>query len=88
MTDPQKPENHNNDDSLFTSRVAALLDFYSDRATAHASLFVASIFGLVTVLAIVQAFILVNPPIERWIVWASEYLFFIFTYVGYFTKSI
>ena len=39
--------------NVLTAR-SAILDFYSDRATSFASFFVASIFGLVTMLAIVQ----------------------------------
>lgn len=39
--------------NILTAR-SAILDFYSDRATSFASFFVASIFGLVTMLAIVQ----------------------------------
>lgn len=87
MPKPTKPRKTDNDNPLFISRVAALLDFYSDRATAHASLFVASIFGLVTVLAIIQAFILSNNQFDRWIIWGSEFLFFIFTYVGHYTLN-
>jgi len=39
--------------NMLTAR-SALLDFYSDRAVAFASFFVASIFGLVTTLALIQ----------------------------------
>jgi len=39
--------------NILTAR-AAILDFYSDRAGSFTSFFVASIFGLVTLLAIVQ----------------------------------
>lgn len=41
------------DDRDVTS-LAALLDFYSDRAIAHASFYLASLFGLFTVLQIAQ----------------------------------
>ena len=37
-----------------TSRLAALLDFYSDRAVAHASFFVASVFGTFSLLFLVK----------------------------------
>ena len=56
MSKTTNPEKANNNESLFISRVAALLDFFSDRATAHASLFVASIFGILTMLSLVQNF--------------------------------
>lgn len=36
--------------------LSALLDFYSDRATGFASLFVASVFGLVTLAAIIRTY--------------------------------
>lgn len=65
--------------SLFVSRVAALLDFYSDRATAHASLFVASIFGILTLLALVQNF---N---SNTLIFISIIAYFIFSYLGYHT---
>lgn len=42
-------------DKTQLSTVAALLDMYGDRAVSFASLFVASIFGLVTLCAITQA---------------------------------
>jgi len=42
------------DDDKVTGR-SALLDFYGDRATSFASLFVASIFGLVATSAVIQA---------------------------------
>lgn len=59
---------------------AALLDFYSDRAVAHASLFVASIFGLVTVLAIIQ-----NIECNVLLLPLSLLLYWAFAYAGYFT---
>ena len=67
------------DDSLLASRIGALLDFYSDRAVAHASFFVASIFGLVTMSAIVLQLE------DKLFAWISIPLFFAFSYLGYFT---
>ncbi len=46
------------------SSLSAILDFYSDRAIAHASFFLASFFGLFTVLQIQQ-----NPTLG----WAILY---------------
>jgi hypothetical protein len=59
-------------DSL--SRISALIDFYSDRAVAHASFLIASIFGLVSFLSLET-----TPD------WASIFFFLGFSYVGYFT---
>lgn len=70
----RKAENTN----LHIARLAPLLDFYSDRATAHASLFVASIFGILTMLAIVQG-------LNGFVVWPSIFVYFALTYAGYFT---
>jgi len=39
-----------------TQSLAAVLDFYSDKSDAHASFFLASLFGLFTVLSITQGF--------------------------------
>lgn len=72
-----KPEN-DPDDSTFISRAGALLDFFSDRAVAHASFLVASVFGLLTMSTIIQELGIL------W-VWASVFLFFAFSYIGYFT---
>jgi hypothetical protein len=36
----------------FTDEISALLDFYSDRCTSHASFFVATIFGMFTILSL------------------------------------
>lgn len=63
---------------------AALLDFYSDRAVAHASFLVASIFGLVTLLAIVQQ--MVNQTqIQIDLICFSLMPFYAFSYVGFWT---
>lgn len=69
---------------LFASRVGGLLDFYSDRAVAHASFLVASIFGLVTLSAIIQQldFQLMLFPVPLF--WLSVLLFFVFSYLGYY----
>jgi len=63
------------------SALSALLDFYSDRATAFASLFVASIFGLVTLSAIIQNYIDGN---FYWYI-ISLFPFIGFAVSGYFT---
>jgi hypothetical protein len=57
---------------------AALLDFHSDRATSFASLFVASIFGLVTLSAIIK-----NIGIASW-----QYGFTIIPYLGFLIAGI
>lgn len=57
----------------------ALLDFYSDRAVAHASFFLASLFGLFTVLAITQ-----NAQVNKWL-WLIPY-FLLFS-LGVYTYS-
>ena len=66
------------DNELVVTRIGALLDFYSDKAVAHASFFVASIFGLVTLWSIVQ-------QLNMHLTWFSIPLFFAFSYVGYYT---
>jgi hypothetical protein len=73
-----KSKRNNNNVGLKTARLAAFLDFYSDRATAHASLFVASLFGIFTLLAIVQ-------NLSGFGVWASIIIYFALIYAGYFT---
>lgn len=50
----RNPTDNNDPENIIAAR-AALLDLYGDRATAFVSLFIASIFGLVTISAIVQA---------------------------------
>jgi hypothetical protein len=66
------------DRNLRATRLAALLDFYSDRATAHASLFVASLFGLFSVLSIVD-------QLTGDYIWFSMVIYFLLAYSGYFT---
>jgi hypothetical protein len=80
----KKTENElekNVNEELQATRLVAFLDFYSDRATAHASLFVASLFGLFTQLTIVQS-MSSHPDL---FVWLSIPVFFGLTYAGYFT---
>jgi len=61
-------ENENGDLSkLSDEERSALLDFHSDRAVAHASFFVASIFGLFAVLSIAE-----NSPENRTL-WTLPY---------------
>ena len=48
------PEKETDETANILTARSAILDFYSDRATSFASFFVASMFGLVTMLAIVQ----------------------------------
>lgn len=69
---------------------SALLDFYGNRAVSHASLFIASIFGLVTVLAIAQALDYVSLakldqvlPVELYLISIVPYG--VFAYVGHRT---
>lgn len=69
------------DTELLATRIGALLDFYSDRAVAHASFFVASIFGIVTILAIIQQ---LGDILS---VWISIPLFYAFSYMGYYTLT-
>jgi len=73
------------DDPLFVTRIGALLDFYSDRAVAHASFFVASIFGLVTLLTIIQQLNMHLTWVSIPLSWYSILLFFAFSYLGYYT---
>ena len=73
------------DDPLSATRISALLDFYSDRAVAHASFFVASIFGLVTLLSIIQQLNMHLTWFSIPLSWCSIPLFFAFSYVGYYT---
>jgi len=70
---------------LFASRVSALLDFYSDRAVAHASFFVASIFGLVTLLTVIQQLDIYLKWFSVPLFWWSIPIFFVFSYTGYYT---
>jgi hypothetical protein len=54
VSDSKKDSNGSDIGNVIAAR-ASLLDFYGDRATSFVSLFLASIFGLVTVSAITQA---------------------------------
>jgi hypothetical protein len=65
------------------SRAAALLDHYSSRAVAHASFFVASIFGLITFTALAsEGFVDMG---NVWYYFLCTYLFWIFAYLGHYT---
>jgi len=68
---------------------AALLDFYSSRAVAHASYFIASIFGIVTLLALSQNIGRVpfqNNILWDWLAVAIWFIVYaIFAYMGYYT---
>lgn len=81
----QRPSNFSH---LLTIQ-SALLDFYSDRAVAHASFLLASIFGLVTLLAIVQQMIsqtLINPSRTlSFLIYFSLVPFGALGYLGYHT---
>ena len=74
----KKPDDERMTDVL-TAR-AALLDFYSDRAVAHASFLVAAIFGLVTLLAIVQQ--MINQTSNS-LLYISLIPFWAFSYLGF-----
>lgn len=63
------------------SRIGDLLEHYSSRAVAHASFFIASIFGIVTLSAIIQQLS------GSMFLFLSMLLFFGFSYVGYFTMA-
>lgn len=79
------------DDDLFLTRVSALLDFFSDKAVAHASFFVASIFGVVTLLALIQGF--QRGHIITLLIWTghissiSTIPFFAVSYAGYYALN-
>jgi hypothetical protein len=70
------------DSDKAVAEVAALVDFYSDRAVAHASFFVASIFGTLTFLALVTT---LQKPVNEFYYLVSILLFLGFAYMGYFT---
>jgi len=73
--------------NILTAR-AGLLDFYSDRAVSFASLFLASIVGLVTVLTLVQVIgqSILEPSLAIIIaLCASILVYSIFAYVSYYT---
>ena len=61
--------------------LSALLDFYADRASSFASLFVASIFGLVTLSAIIQNYAKGN----FWWYMIGGIPYILFVVSGYFT---
>jgi hypothetical protein len=71
----EKVFTHENNVAIFS----AVLDFYGNRATSFVSLFVASIFGIVTLSAIVQVIQSVIP------VFLSIIPFVIFSLAGYYT---
>ena len=71
-----------------TTETSALLDYYSDRAVAHASFFIASIFGILTFSAIVASYTdsstlptLINSNPLLLVV--GTILFLAFAYMGY-----
>lgn len=83
----RKDEKIDRDTELPTASIGALLDFYSDRAVAHASFFVASIFGLITLLAVIAQ---LNNNLKWFSIplsWWSIPLFLVFSYVGYYTLA-
>ena len=61
---------------------AALLDFYSDRAVAQASFLIASIFGLITLLAMVQQ--MINEA-SLLLLSLSLVPFLTFSYLGFYS---
>lgn len=66
---------------------SALLDFYGDRAVAFASLFVASVFGIVTTLAIILSIPRIDayPYLHPFLIALSNIVFLSFAYTGYYT---
>lgn len=75
----KRSESDKTEANMLTAR-SALLDFYSDRAVAFASFFLASIFGLVSTLAIFQG---IEGSV--FLVLGSLILYWTFAYAGYFT---
>ena len=76
MGEPNLPE-------IIAAR-SALLDFYSDRAVAFGGFFIASIFGLLTVLTLSQG---IGCPIREWeavLVVLSIVVYVVFVYIGYY----
>jgi hypothetical protein len=69
-----------------SSIIGDLLGHYSSRAVAHASFFIASIFGIVTLSATIQQ---LNEGAYwfPYILILSMFLFFPFSYMGYFTMA-
>lgn len=64
------------------SDIGNLLEHYSSRAVAHASFFIASIFGIVTFSAII-----LQLNINEILFWISMSLFLGFSYAGFFTLA-
>ena len=75
----QKP-NKPSELSIPVEALSGLLDFYSDRATSFASLMIASIFGVVTLAAIIQT--IGNNPIIKGL---SLFPYIAFCYAGYYS---
>lgn len=70
-----------NQDPNKLTQYTGLLDFYSDRATAHASFVVASVFGIFTIFAILRA-----EKSLLWLMWTSTYVALQFALVYCFYK--
>lgn len=69
--------------------LSAFLDFYSDRATAHASFLVAAVFGLFSVLYLIKGESLITKVILSviyWILWSGGY-FSLFNFNHYAMKA-
>ncbi|HLE75770.1 MAG TPA: hypothetical protein VI864_06985 [Candidatus Bathyarchaeia archaeon] len=81
MTDKESKKNEEGEAEIPGDVLSALLDFYSDRASGFASLFVASIFGLVTLSAIIQNY--AGGNFWWYIIGGFPYIFFVVS--GYFT---
>jgi hypothetical protein len=66
---------------------SALLDFYGDRAVTFASLFVASVFGTVTTLAIILSIPRIDayPYLHPVLIVLSNIVFLPFAFTGYYT---
>jgi hypothetical protein len=63
---------------------SALLDFYSDRAVAFGGFFIASIFGLLTVLTLSQGIKCADITWENVLVVLSMVVYVVFAYIGYY----
>jgi hypothetical protein len=57
-------------DGEFDRQLSVVEDFYSTRAVAHASFFVASIFGLFAILAFMERFTMVSKILVSFAYWA------------------
>jgi len=69
--------------------LSALLDFYSDRAVSHATLLVACVFGLFTVLTLLKGTsvtIKIVYTFTYWLLWASG-LYELFNFNHYATEA-